>query len=131
LTILEFLVRLVVWWLILVQVLLDKPEAHKSIKDLDFSLDGTLVASTSDDSACRIWDVASGSCVSTLPSVKGEGIGFVRFSRDGRKPLLYVAVRKRGVGFVSAFDTSTWKQVNSRKVQEDPISAFSISRDGR
>ncbi len=32
------------------QVLFDKPEAHKPIKDLDFSLDGTLVASTSDDS---------------------------------------------------------------------------------
>lgn len=113
------------------QVLFDKPEAHKSIKDLDFSLDGALVASTSDDSACRIWDVASGSCVSSLPSMKGEGIGFARFSRDGSKPLLYVTVRKRGMGFVSAFDTSTWKEVKSRKLQDDPISAFSIARDGR
>lgn len=110
------------------KVLLDKPEAHKSIKDLDFSVDGAFVASTSDGSACRIWDVASGSCVSSL---SGEGIGFVRFSRDSNKALLYAAVRKRGIGFVSAFDTASWKQVNSRKVQEDPISAFSISRDGR
>ncbi len=109
-------------------MLLDKPEAHKSIKDLDFSLDGAFVASTSDGSACRIWDVASGSCVSSL---SGEGIGFVRFSRDSNKPLLYAAMRKRGMGFVSTFDTSSWKQVNSRKVQEDPISAFSISREGR
>ncbi|XP_024360191.1 SEC12-like protein 2 [Physcomitrium patens] len=112
------------------KVLLDKAEAHKSIKDLDFSLDGSLVASTSDDSACRIWDM-SGNCVSSLPSVRGEGIGFVRFSRDGRKPLLYVAVRKYGAGFVSAFDTTTWKLTTSHKLQEDPISAFSISRDGR
>jgi prolactin regulatory element-binding protein len=115
----------------LVQVLVDKAEAHESIKDLDFSLDGGLVASTSDDSACRIWDVESGSCVASLPRVRGEGIGFVRFSRDGGKGLLYVAVRKRGMGFVSAFDTDTWKEVNSRKVQDDPISAFSMSRDGR
>lgn len=113
------------------KVLFDKPEAHKSIKDLDFSLDGAFVASTSDDSACRIWDVASGTCVSSLPSVVGEGMGFVRFSRDCNKPLLYVTVRKRGNGFVSAFDTSSWKQVASRKLQEDPISAFSITRDGR
>ena len=112
-------------------MLVDKAEAHESIKDLDFSLDGALVASTSDDSACRIWDVASGSCVASLPRVRGEGIGFVRFSRDGSQRLLYVAVRKQGVGFVSVFDTDTWKEVKSRKLQDDPISAFSISRDGR
>jgi prolactin regulatory element-binding protein len=110
------------------KVLLDKPEAHKSIKDLDFSVDGAFVASTSDGSACRIWDVASGECVASL---SGEGIGFVRFSRGSSRPLLFAAVRKRGMGFISTFDSSSWKQVNSRKLQEDPISAFTISRDGR
>lgn len=109
-------------------MLLDKPEAHKSIKDLDFSVDGALVASTSDGSACRIWDVASGECVASL---SGEGIGFVRFSRGSSRPLLFAAVRKRGMGFISTFDSTSWKQVNSRKLQEDPISAFTISRDGR
>jgi len=49
--------------------------------------------------------------------VKGEDIGFARFSGDGSKPFLYVTVRKRGMGFVSAFDTSTWKEVKSRKLQ--------------
>lgn len=57
-----------------VQVLLDK--AHKSIKD-------------------RVWDVASRSCVSSLPKLEGEDIGFVRFSRHYCKGLLYVAVETR------------------------------------
>lgn len=37
---------------------------------------------------------------------------------------------KREMGYVSGFDTSTWKEVNSRKLQ-GPISAFLITEDGR
>jgi prolactin regulatory element-binding protein len=113
------------------KVILDQVDAHKSIKDLDFSLDAAFLASTSDDSGCRIWDLAKGTCVTSLPSVKGEGYGFARFSRDGTKPLMFVTTRKGSKGFVSAFDTSTWRKVKSKKLQEVPISAFAISRDGK
>lgn len=112
-------------------MILEQADAHKSIKDLDFSLDATLLASTSDDSGCRIWDLAKGTSVASLPSAKGEGYGFVRFSRDGTKPLLFVTIRKGGKGFISVFDTNTWKRVRSQKVQDEAISAFAITRDSR
>ena len=105
--------------------------AHKSIKDLDFSLDAALVASTSDDSGCQIWDLAKSSKIASLPAVRGEGFGFVRFSRDGSKPLLFITVRKGGMGYVSTFDTTSWKKLKSCKLQDESISAFAVSRDSR
>jgi prolactin regulatory element-binding protein len=97
---------------------------------LDFSSDAAFLASTSDDSGCKIWNLAERTSTS-LRSVKGEDYGFARFSRDGTKRLLFVTTRKGRKGFVSAFDTSTWRKVKSKKLQEVPISAFAISRDGK
>ncbi|CAK9867480.1 unnamed protein product, partial [Sphagnum jensenii] len=112
------------------KVILPKVKAHESIKDLDFSSDAAFLASTSDDSGCKIWNLAEKTSTS-LRSVKGEDYGFARFSRDGTKRLLFVTTRKGSKGFVSAFDTSTWRKVKSKKLQEVPISAFAISRDGK
>jgi prolactin regulatory element-binding protein len=71
-------------------VILDQVDTHKPIiKDLDFSLNVAILASTSNDSGCRIWDLAKGTYVTSLPLVKGESYGFATFSKDGTNLLLY------------------------------------------
>ncbi len=71
-------------------MIIDQVDAHKPIiKDLDFDLDVTFLALTSNDSGCQIWDLAKGTCVTSLPLVKVESYGFAIFSKDGTNPLLY------------------------------------------
>ncbi len=71
-------------------MIFDQVDAHKPIiKDLDFNLDVAFLASTSNNSGCRIWDLAKRTYVTCLPSLKGESYGFAIFSRDGTNPLLY------------------------------------------
>lgn len=106
-----------------VQALLDKAEAHKSTNDVDLSLDGA-----SDDRCMSNFGRCIGklSYVSSLPRMKEEDIG----SRGRSMALSACSFTKRGMGYVSAVDTSTWKYVNSLKLQ-DSISAPLISRDER
>ncbi len=71
-------------------MILDQVDAHKPIiKDLDFNLDVAFLASTSNDSGCRIWDLAKGTYVTSLPSMKGYSYGFAIFSKDGTNLLFY------------------------------------------
>ncbi|KAL2611024.1 hypothetical protein R1flu_022716 [Riccia fluitans] len=113
------------------KLVLDKPGAHTAVKDIDFSLDGSMLVSTGDDGPCRVWDLSKDSVVTSLSPSKGGTLGFCRFSRDGTKPFLFVTMREGGRGVISIWDTTTWKKRTSRRLSEDPISAFSISPDGR
>ncbi|CAM6098985.1 unnamed protein product [Calypogeia fissa] len=113
------------------ELLLNEPNAHQSVKDLDFSLDSSLLASTGDSGPCRIWDISKASAVAVLTSDKGSNLGFCRFSRDGTKSILYITLREGGKGLIGMWDTNSWEKVGAKKLSDVPISAFSISPDGK
>lgn len=105
-------------------------DAHKKgLKDADFSLDGTLLATTADSGPCHIWDVTKDKAVATLEAPQRGSLGLCRFARDGR-PFLFTTAVRGGCGWVIVWDTRDWKQLGSKKFHEDPISAFAISKNG-
>ncbi|KAL2613248.1 hypothetical protein R1flu_024940 [Riccia fluitans] len=113
-------------------VILDIPRAQQNIKDMDISLDSAFLATTSENSPCRIWDISSGSgLLNTLPYETGEKFGFCRFSRDGMKPFLFVTMTKDKSGYVGVWDMATWKRLGSKKFQDEPITALATSHHGK
>lgn len=113
------------------KIVLDQPDAHKSIKDLDFSLDGTFLVSLGDSGPCRIWNLSTSSPAASLSVDKGERLGSCRFSRDGVRPLLFVSVKQGEKGLIAYWDTNTWEKVGTQVIEKNPISAFNISSDGK
>lgn len=113
------------------KIVLDQPDAHKSIKDMDFSLDGTFLASLGDSGPCRIWNLSTSAQAASLSVDKGERLGSCRFSRDGVRPLLFITLKQGDKGLIAYWDTNTWKKVGAQVIEKNPISAFSISSDGK
>ncbi|KVI07271.1 WD40 repeat-containing protein [Cynara cardunculus var. scolymus] len=92
-------------------LVLDAPKAHTSVKNLDFSLDGKFIVS-----------VGSG------PG-RDEVFGFCRFSQNSKNDqVLYVTAMR---GSIVKWNTTTWKRISSKHIVRDPISAFSVSNDGK
>lgn len=113
------------------KIVLDQPDAHKSVKDMDFSLDGTFLASLGDSGPCRIWNLSTSAPAASLSVDEGERLGSCRFSRDGVRPLLFITVKQAEKGLIAYWDTDTWKKVGAQVIEKNPISAFSISSDGK
>ncbi|GBG61213.1 hypothetical protein CBR_g19746 [Chara braunii] len=132
----------------------DDPEVGLPIKDLDFSPDGSLVAMAQEGGPCRVWSVSKKKVVASLspPAVASSSaragsknnrsrIGYCRFARrcgeeggggGGKGSLLYTTLVSAGAaeGHVVAWSTKTWEIVKSRKVCQDPLSAFCVSGNG-
>ncbi|ERN01285.1 hypothetical protein AMTRI_Chr03g146980 [Amborella trichopoda] len=114
------------------RILLDEPNAHKSFRDLDFSLDTEYLASTSTDGSARIWKTNEGVPLTSLTRDSGEKIECCRFSRDGTKPFLFCTVQKAGGKVVTAvWDISTWNRLGHKRLFGKPVSVLSISLDGK
>lgn len=60
------------------------PDQGLMIAGLSFSADGALLASTSYDKTTRIWEVASGKELLSIPALKNGGAA-VSFSPDGKR----------------------------------------------
>ncbi|WMV53502.1 hypothetical protein MTR67_046887 [Solanum verrucosum] len=75
------------------RIIVDEPKAHKSFRDMDFSLDSEFLASTSTDGAARIRNTTDGVPV-TLSQNTDQNIELCRFSKDGTKPFLFTTVQK-------------------------------------
>lgn len=113
------------------RLILDQPEAHKSIRDMDFSLDAAFLASTGGSGPCRIWDLSTSAPVASLSLDQAGDLGFCRFSRDGTNPLLFLTVKEGEKGCIAIWNTSNWRKAGIKKFQESPISAFAMSNDGK
>ncbi|KAI4367338.1 hypothetical protein MLD38_023086 [Melastoma candidum] len=113
-------------------IILDEDQAHSSVKDLDFSLDGKFVVSLGDSGPCRIWDVASSASVASLAKETGEKFGFCRFSTsiDGSSMLYTTAITGRGSSIIT-WNASSWKRMSAKQLVRDSINAFSVSSDGK
>ncbi|CAH1443278.1 unnamed protein product [Lactuca virosa] len=111
---------------------IDIPDAHGSVKNLDFSPDGKFLVSVGSGGPGRVWDTSSSTNKASLPKENDEVFGFCKFSHDSlNNEVLYVtAMRDRG-GSIVKWNTTTWKRISSKYVVRDPISAFNVSDDGR
>ncbi|KAK1287366.1 SEC12-like protein 1 [Acorus calamus] len=113
------------------RILLDEPTAHKSFRDMDFSLDSEFLASTSTDGSARIWKTNDGVPLTTLTRNSDETFECCRFSKDGTKPFLFCTAKKGGRMLVTVWDISTWKKIGYKSLLRKPISVLSISLDGK
>ncbi|KAL0847828.1 hypothetical protein Bca101_021075 [Brassica carinata] len=112
-------------------VILDEPKAHKSIRDMDFSLDSEFLATTSTDGSARIWKAEDGFPLSTLERSGDENIELCRFSKDGTKPFLFCAAQRGEVPVVNVYDISTWKKLGFKKLSRKSASTMAVSLDGK
>ena len=60
------------------------PAHSDPVSAVHFNRDGTLIASSSYDGLCRIWDTSSGQCLKTLIDDDNPPVSFVKFSPNGK-----------------------------------------------
>lgn len=112
-------------------IILDEPRAHKSVRDMDFSLDSEFLASTSTDGSARIWKVEDGVPVTTLSRNSDEKIELCRFSKDGTKPFLFCAVQKGDKSLTAVWDMSSWNKIGHKRLLRKSASVMAVSHDGK
>ncbi|XP_071737731.1 SEC12-like protein 2 [Rutidosis leptorrhynchoides] len=112
--------------------LVDLSDAHASVKSLDFSPDGRFLVSVGNGGPVRVWDLSSSTLKASLAKQNDEVFGFCRYSQNSMNdPVLYVtAMRDRG-GSIVKWNATSWKRISSKYIVRDPISAFSVSDDGK
>ncbi|RDX66325.1 SEC12-like protein 1 [Mucuna pruriens] len=113
------------------RIILDEPRAHKSVRDMDFSLDSEFLASTSTDGPARVWKIEDGVPLTTLSRSSDEKIELCRFSKDGTKPFLFCSVQKGDTSVTAVYDISTWNKIGHKRLIRKSASVMSISHDGK
>ena len=72
-------------WDVRIGVLIRSLPAHSDpIGSVDFTPDGTLIASCATDGLIRIWDTASGQCLRTIVHEDNAKVTHVKFSPNGK-----------------------------------------------
>ncbi|CAH1446203.1 unnamed protein product [Lactuca virosa] len=113
------------------ELILEAPNAHTSVKNLDFSIDGKFLVSVGSGPA-RVWDISSSIAKASLPQENDEIFGSCKFSLNSKNDqVLYVTTMRARGGSIVKWNTTTWKRISSKHVVRDPISAFSVSNDGK
>jgi hypothetical protein len=101
--------------------------AHRvdSFYAVAISPDGSLVASGSDDSTVKLWDVTTGQLLRMLEGHQ-EAVLSVSFSGDGR-----VVASGSDDGTVKLWDATTGQLLHSLEGHQDWVRSVSFSGDGR
>ncbi|XP_022151705.1 SEC12-like protein 2 [Momordica charantia] len=112
------------------EIILNEPNAHSTVKDLDFSPDGKYLVSLG--GPCRVWDVTSSTVLTALTKENDEVFISCRFSltNDSNMVLYIAAVTGRG-GSIITWNTTTWRRVASKLITRDNITAFNVSANGK
>ncbi|MBA0849687.1 hypothetical protein Goshw_019229, partial [Gossypium schwendimanii] len=113
------------------RIIVDEVRAHKSFRDMDFSLDSEFLASTSTDGSARIWKTEDGVPLMTLARNSDEKIELCRFSKDGTKPFLFCTVQRGDKAVTAVYDISTWNKIGHKRLLGKPASVMSVSLDGK
>ncbi|KAE8711091.1 SEC12-like protein 1 [Hibiscus syriacus] len=113
------------------RIIVDEVRAHKSFRDMDFSLDSEFLASTSTDGSARIWKTEDGVPLMTLTRNSDEKIELCRFSKDGTKPFLFCTVQRGIKALTAVYDISTWNKIGHKRLLGKPASVMSVSLDGK
>ena len=95
------------------------------VQTVDFSLDGRLVASGSEDHTIRLWEVSTGECLNVLQG-HSAWVRSVAFSRDGR--LLASGGSDRTVRL---WEVSTGECLNVLRGHSAWVRSVAFSPDGR
>lgn len=113
------------------RIILHESKAHKSFRNMDFSLDSEFLASTSTDGSARVWNANEGVPVTTLRRNAEEKIELCCFSKDGTKPFLFCTVGKGDKSVMGVWDMSTWNRIGHKTLLKKPASVMSTSVDGK
>ncbi|XP_024392589.1 SEC12-like protein 1 isoform X3 [Physcomitrium patens] len=113
------------------EIALDESQSHRSIQDIDFSLDSGYLASTGEEGACRVWNIVELESLVRLEREKDEKFGYCRFSRDGTQAFLFVSITRGKRGYVGVWNMMDWSKLGLKKLADASISALAISRDGK
>lgn len=116
------------------RIILDEPNAQKSFRDMDFSLDSEFLASTSTDGSARVWNANDGVTVATLKRDSNEKIELCCFSKDGTKPFLFCTVQRakaKAKPMTVVWDMSTWNRIGYKVLLAKPASVLTTSQDGK
>ncbi|KAF9605540.1 hypothetical protein IFM89_017559 [Coptis chinensis] len=113
------------------RILLDILKEHKSVRDMDFSLDTEFLASTSTDGSTRVWKIDDGVPLTSLTRNSDEKIECCRFLKDGSKPFLFCTVQKGDKVVSAVWDINTWNRIGHKRLLRKPAAILSISLDGK
>ncbi|KAL6187617.1 hypothetical protein ACLB2K_039015 [Fragaria x ananassa] len=111
------------------EIMFTKDQAHKTVKQIDFSHDGKFLVSLGQSGPGRVWDVSSAAVVATLPTEKNEVFCACKFSLvNNGSQVLHLADKD---GIIVTWNTTTWKRVRSKRITRDGIMSFDVSADGK
>jgi WD40 repeat protein len=102
------------------------PGHDRDVNDVAFSRDGSMLATTGDDGAVRVWDTATGKQLRTLQGPRDAVVWGPSFSPDGS----LLAASWQDKGLVRVLDVATGRTVHEIGPLERPTST-SFSPDGK